>query len=261
MIRSTLLAACVCALAAPAQASDPRLASRLYNPDEVVRIEGRTGVQASIAFADGEHIENVAVGDSASWQITPNKRANQLFVKPLAARARTNMTVVTDRRTYLFDLVASPAGKAIYVLRFTYPDEPRTEAPAQASDTLTGEEQLALSRTPVDPAALNFAWRVRGAPALLPARIYDDGAATYVSWAAGSPVPAILVRDERGTEGPVNFAVRGDVIVIDGVPELIVLRSGRNSATLEKQAENRGPVAATPPAALAAVTATQPQEQ
>ena len=31
-----------------------------------------------------------------------------LFVKPLADRAATNMTVITNEHTYLFDLVASP---------------------------------------------------------------------------------------------------------------------------------------------------------
>ena len=67
----------------------------------------RAGLQATVAFADNERIENVAIGDSNSWQVTPNKRANLLFVKPLAARARTNMTVVTDRHTYVFDLVTA----------------------------------------------------------------------------------------------------------------------------------------------------------
>ena len=109
--------------AAPAQAGDARLATRLFHPDEVVRIDGRLGVQATIAFAEDEHIENVAIGDSTTWQVTPNKRANLLFVKPLAAKARTNMTVVTDRRTYFFDLVAAAQGLPVYVLRFTYPEE------------------------------------------------------------------------------------------------------------------------------------------
>lgn len=133
MIRVRLLASVMAVLlAAPLFADDARLVTRLYDPDEVVRIEGRTGVQASIAFADNEQIENVAVGDSASWQITPNKRANLLFVKPMAAAARTNMTVVTDKRTYFFDLVASAKSDPLYVLRFTYPDEPKP-APTTAA--------------------------------------------------------------------------------------------------------------------------------
>ena len=108
MIRKLLLAGAALTMALPASAADRRIATRHFNPDEVIQIDGQAGVQASIAFAEDEHIENVAIGDSASWQITPNKRANLLFVKPLSARARTNMTVITDRRTYFFDLVAAP---------------------------------------------------------------------------------------------------------------------------------------------------------
>ena len=122
-LAAALLASTIAA--APARAEDPRLVERLYNADEVVKIEGRTNVQATIRFAEDEHIENVAIGDSQAWQVTPNKRANLLFVKPLTERASTNMTVVTDRHTYLFDLVASPAAKnPLYVLAFTYPEEP-----------------------------------------------------------------------------------------------------------------------------------------
>lgn len=254
MIRPALMAASLCAaiLAPASHARDTRLASRLYNQDEVVRINGKAGVQATIAFAEDEHIENVAIGDSNSWQVTPNKRANLLFVKPLDQRARTNMTVVTDRHTYLFDLVAAPSAIPLYVLRFTYPDPPKKDAPQPLPGGANAEEQLAASQPPVDPSQLNFAWQPRGAPQLLPSRIYDDGQATYVSWTAGTSVPAILVRDEKGTEGPVNFAVRGDVIVIDGVPGLIVLRSGRHNATLENKGIRPAPASAPAPAPAAA---------
>lgn len=241
------LATALALSAAPAHADDSRLAERVYSDSEVVRIDGKLGVQATITFRDNEHIENVAVGNSSAWQITPNKRANVLFVKPLAARAQTNMTVITDRHRYYFDLVASPSNKPVYVLSFTYPDdEKRAEGEGQSAPApLTEAEQLALGGAsalpPVDPAELNFAWERKGAGKLMPSRIYDDGNATYLSWSAGTALPAILVRNARGEEGPVNFAVRGDVIVIDDVPDVIVLRSGKASAMLENRAAPRAP--------------------
>jgi len=252
-----LLPALLLAVAGTAQAADKRLVDRTYAPNEVVLVEGRLGVQATIAFAEQEHIENVAIGNSNSWQITPNKRANLVFVKPLSATARTNLTVITDKRRYYFDLVASPRGNAVYVLNFLYPDDPESREPAMRADgaPLTDAEKLAVSddsaRAPVDPAQLNFAWERKGAGKLMPSRIYDDGTATYLTWAAGTPLPAILVRNSKGEEGPVNVAVRGDVIVIDDVPGLILLRAGKASATLENRGAPRAPAAATP-AALAA---------
>ena len=91
LLAAALLAGTVSLGAAPAHAGDSRLVERLYNADEVVRVEGKPNVQAMIKFAEDEHIENVAIGDSQAWQVTPNRRANLLFVKPLADRASTNM--------------------------------------------------------------------------------------------------------------------------------------------------------------------------
>lgn len=232
---------------APAMAqSDPRLVIREYDETEVVRVLGRVNVQATIRFAEGEQIQNVAIGDSQKWQVTPSRSANLLFIKPLIERAVTNMTVVTDRRVYLFDLIASPAHRSpLYVLSFTYPDEivPVEEGSELAGGTpaeSANADEIAAATDDfavIDPATLNFAWSSEGAPALLPETVYDNGEATFLSWRVGDPMPAILVKDEMGTEGPVNFAVRGDVIVIDAVPAEIILRSGENSARLV----NNGP--------------------
>ena len=233
-------------LAAPAAAQDSRLVERMYDPAEVVRIDGRTKVQATVAFADDERIENVAIGDSEAWQVTPNKRANLLFIKPLSPTARTNMTVVTDRRTYLFDLVASPRAQPLYVLRFAYPPEPEQEEPVLAGAANAAE--MAAASDPyavVDPAQLNFEWAKKGDTNLLPTRTYDDGNATFLTWPDGQPIPAILIKDHEGTEGPVNFAVRGNMIVVDGVPAEIILRSGDGLATLINEGPPR-PVITSP---------------
>lgn len=234
-------------LSAPAAAQDPRLVERLYDPTQVVRIEGKVNVQSTIQFGEGEVIENVAIGDSQSWQVTPNRRANLLFVKPMAPRATTNMTVVTNRHTYLFDLVANPSSRnPLYVLTFTYPVELE---PVEDDTALAGADPslqpnaLEMSAANddyavLDPTTLNFDWAGSGNSALLPERIYDDGTATFMAWPAGAPMPAILVKDHEGTEGPVNFAVRGDTIVLDIVPREIILRSGDDAAMLT----NQGPV-------------------
>ena len=235
-----------CSMAAPALA-DNRLSQVMYDPAKVFRLEGKVNVQASIIFGEDEVIENVAIGNSQTWQVTPNKRANILFVKPLEARASTNLTVVTSKRTYLFDLVASPSADPLYVLRFDYPPEPVAPPAAQLADATgvansganSGDAQI-QSIDPndrVDPADLNFAWSGEGDKTLLPQQTFDDGNATFLTWPEGSAVPAILITNADGVEGPVNFTVRDDVIVIDGVPRAIVLRSGENTATLT----NTGP--------------------
>lgn len=232
MISRSLIAAIALAggLAAPAMAADERLVAHLYRADEVVRVEGRPGIQATIMFADDEHVENIAVGDSSTWQITPNKRANLLFLKPLGRRAHTNMTVVTDQRTYFFDLAVAEGRAPLYSLRFTYPEKPKTREAGRA------QQQMGVP---------NFAWKVGGKAKLAPDRVFDDGSSTWLSWAPGRQLPAILTRDEKGKEGPVNYAVRENYIVLDKVPPAIILRSGKDSAMLVRSA----PAAAAAPAA------------
>lgn len=241
MFRAITAAALLATLATPAIAQgDPRLVTREYSPDRVVRVEGRPNVQATIRFADDETIQNVAIGDSQAWQVTPSRSADILFVKPLSPRAATNMTVVTSKRVYLFDLVAGPAVRnPLYVLSFTYPQEEVAEEEAQLAQGGTGqtasEAEMAAATDDLavlDPATLNFAWGTSGAPALLPETVYDNGTATFLAWPAGEPMPAILIKNADGLEGPVNYATRGGVIVIDAVPGEIILRSGKDMARL-----------------------------
>lgn len=250
MIRPVLLASLALTLAVPAAAQDNRLKTLVFDENAVVRIDGMVKVQTTIKFAPDELIENVAIGDSAAWQVQPNKAQTILFVKPLEPAARTNMTVVTDKRTYLFDLVASPRNSALYVLQFRYPELERAaeearlaaaaEAEALALRAAADPIALAAAEDPaasVDPASLNFAWASAGTAELLPVRAFDDGDALFLTWPQGTAIPAILVTNVEGQEGPVNYTVRGDTVVVEGVPPQVILRSGRDTATLT----NTGP--------------------
>ncbi len=250
-MKRALLPALALAFAAPAALADNRLVEVMYDEYSVVTVPGRVNVQASIVFGDDEVIENVAIGNSQTWQVTPNKRANILFVKPLEVRAATNLTVVTSKRTYLFDLVASPNAKPLYVLRFDYPPELKPEQEEQLAAAPQQTEKADNPFATVDPSDLNFAWNGSGDVELLPENTFDDGEATFLSWPTGKDVPAILIVNSNGVEGPVNFTVRGDTIVVDGVPRMIVLRSGEERAELVNSGPERSAAPARGDAALA----------
>lgn len=231
MIRTVSFTALALLAATPAfGATDSRIRSVAYDPEQIVRIVGKSGIQSTIEFAADEKIENVAVGDSSKWQITPNRRASLLFVKPVAAHSRTNMTVVTDKRTYMFDLVAGEASaSAVYALKFSYPNEKKTEPPKPA------QQVVAANTRPTGAAIaekLHFDWKSNGNKALLPARVFDDGSSVYLAWDKETPLPAILTQNEDKQEGPVNYQLRGEYIVIAPVPANLVLRYGKRSAAL-----------------------------
>lgn len=220
--------------ATPAHAGDARLKNVHYEADKVVSVHGRLGYQSMIEFASGEQIENVAVGDSAAWQVTPNKRANLLFLKPLMPKAKTNMTVITDQRTYLFDLsVASAGATPLYNLRFTY-GAPPAQKPQQriAYPTLLANAPAPATAPTVVHPKLNFDWKRKGDKEIVPARYYDDGRALYLQWKPGTPMPALFERDQKGREGLVNYRLQGQFIVIDQIPSTLVMRLGKKTAVL-----------------------------
>ena len=221
------LAAALLLVPATAFATDNRIQTVAYDPNEVVRIVGRAGVQSTIEFASDERIENVAVGNSSSWQITPNRRASALFLKPLARATSTNMTVITDQRVYMFDLVSRASPNApVYALRFRYPNGQSKVAEAPKI------EQAALPMAPIIPAQLNFGWRKKGHKRLLPDRVFDDGVSLYLSWRGDTPLPAILTLANDGREGALNYRTAGDYLVIDALPGNLVLRQGKMMARL-----------------------------
>ena len=188
---------------------DPRLQSIEYRAEQVVTLEVATGYQLSLEFAPDERIESVAVGDSGAWLVTPTKRGSHLFVKPALEGVSTNMTVVTDARTYLFDLQPLPGASPLmaYTVRFTYP---------KPIDAAAGTASV--------QAAVETSYRVRGDRKLQPSAISDDGTKTYLQWPANVALPAVYGIDERGRETLLNGMMRDGLYVIDGVSERLVFR-------------------------------------
>jgi type IV secretion system protein VirB9 len=236
MIRKVSFAAlAVLGCTAAGAAADHRIRSLAYDPEHIVQIIGKPGIQSTIEFADDERIENVAVGDSNAWQITPNHRASLLFLKPLAPRSRTNMTVVTDRRTYMFDLVAGDKWTApLYALKFSYPNDKPAEDSVKTTEAAQAAAIPAASESQAVATAdkLHFDWQSKGYGKLIPSRVFDDGSAVYLAWNKETPLPAILTMSEDRKEGPLSYKVSGEYIVVSPIPQNMVLRYSNRMAVL-----------------------------
>ena len=221
-IRPLLLAA-LAALPAPlagqvqpqAAAGDPRIQTVAYNADQIVLLQGAPGYKVTVEFGPDEHIESVAVGDSASWQVTPNRRGDYLFVKPVRPGVGTNMTVVTSVRTYLFELqpLYDASSQMPYTVRFSYPGG---QPDSVADEAPTGE--------------VRGPYRLSGARQLRPSRIADDGRQTYIEWPRDRTLPAVYALDSEGRETLVNGAMRDDLFVIDSVATQLVFRIDQHVA-------------------------------
>ena len=210
------------AVAPEAGAGDPRIQVVHYVPEEVIELRGTVGFITTIQFGDGERLENIAIGNSLGWQITPNKRADLLFVKPLPKHPTTNMTVITNLRRYDFRLKAEEASAAhppVYGLRFLYPAPEVPESVVVLKPAAPSE--------PEPPRAQNTRYTYQGSRDLVPARVFDDGQFTYFQWPETVTVPAIFAVGPDGAESLVNYGVREGFVVVEQVAPRFALRNGK----------------------------------
>jgi type IV secretion system protein VirB9 len=201
--------------------SDPRIQSVAYVADQVILLEGAPGYQITLELSPDERVETAAIGDSSAWQVTANRRGDLLFVKALAAGVSTNMTVITNVRTYNFELAPVSSGQMAYTVRFKYPPE------------AIAEEELA------DPAA-EGRYRLGGDKALRPSEISDDGVHTYIRWPRDRALPAVYAVTDSGQEMLINGMMRADdLFVIDSVSRKLVFRIDGDTATATRQRKKR----------------------
>lgn len=188
---------------------DPRLQAIQYDAGRVVRLRVAMGFQTTVILDPNEQIENVALGDSAAWQVTPNRRGDHLFIKPLQSGGTTNLTVITDARVYTFELSATygPTADTPFTVRFLYPDA----GPSIARDISPPQSEAGR-------------YRLSGSRALRPRAVSDDGMRTYIEWGPEQALPAVFALDDRRKEILLDGHMRDGRYVIDAVHQTLLFR-------------------------------------
>lgn len=201
---------------------DPHIQQVNYDAEQVVVLSASPGFVTVVELSADERVENVALGNSAAWQVQVNRRGDRLFVKSLANDVETNMTVLTDARRYNFILRsgAGQSGTMPYVLRFVYP----------------GPQFLPQPALPAPPTL----FKLRGDRTLWPSAMSDDGKFTSIMWSADQAIPATYRVDGRGDETLVNGTIRDGAYVIEGVASKFIFRLGKNEASATRNA-NKAP--------------------
>jgi type IV secretion system protein VirB9 len=216
---------------------DARIRIVPYRADTVYRLRGYVGYQIDITFAPGERFVGLGVGDSKGLRFTA--AGNHLFLKPRAARVATNLTVLTDRRTYLFAYEASPAppdptgADVIYALRFEYPAIP----PAASRGLMRVERDLAAAQR---SRPRNYDYWYCGSPSLKPEAAWDDGVRTTLVFGANREFPAVFALNEDGSESLVNFDVQAGRIVVQRVARRLIVRRGKLAGCIVDRAFTGG---------------------
>ena len=205
-------------------AIDKRLGVMVYSPFDVHKFVGYYGYQSSIIFSEDETIETMSMGDSIPWQMVPS--GNRLFLKPIDQDATTNLTLITNKRVYYFELHAEEAKDInqtglMFAVKFLYPDEQEALSAKMASSVVMPD----LS----DKSLYNFEYTISGPDSISPVKIFDDERFTYFEFRnKEADLPAIFYVTDRGKEGLVNYRMLGDYLVVESVRERFSLRNGRD---------------------------------
>lgn len=205
--------------------SEKKFRSYIYNPNGVYRYIGHYTYQGFVEFDKDEVINTISMGDPTLWLF--EHIGNRLFLKPVGEdNSETNMTVITNKRVYHFELMAKEAmgimdEDLIFVIRFLYPDDqdknivqfPKT-APSDIPDMR-------------DLSKYNFAYQYTGEKVIAPLKVFDNGEFTYFKFSAkNAELPAIFSVDADGYESLVNFRSAGDYIIVEKVSSQFTLRNG-----------------------------------
>lgn len=207
---------------------DNRIRQVAYDPNDVVPIIGKTFVTSEVVFGDDEVIQSVQSGDMIAWTVSiPKATPNVLFLKPTKTNSNTNMTVMTNKHTYFFNLHATQnkKTKATYALEFRYPKEIiARHSRAARLKRLRHGAVISGARSPVH---YNWQYSFNGDTRVMPVHVFDDGVFTYMQLQPHQPIPAVFaVQSVSGKEAVVNYRLQGKYLVIQTVAPQFTLRDG-----------------------------------
>ncbi|EPS7704891.1 TrbG/VirB9 family P-type conjugative transfer protein [Salmonella enterica] len=247
-MKKILLAGCIAAtlpgianaLNVPQPTSyDARIQEATYNPDDAVLVRVKAGTSTLIKLQDGEFITDdqagMGFGDPDAWDVSV--RGNNIFIRPIAEQPDTNVTLVSNKRTYVFFL-QSVKGNPSWMVRFKYPKK------------YSAANATVFKRPPCQSnGAYNANWnyQLQGKESFAPYEVWDDGRFTCFKFNPSSDLPMIYRVAGDGEEMLVNGnpdSENNNIIVVQETNPEFVIRLGKKvvavrSDTIKAMPSNR----------------------
>lgn len=216
---------------------DSRIKTIVFNPNEVIELTFHYGFQSFIELNEDEEVSVISLGEAYPWKIT--QVGKRIFIRPTQINANTNMTIITSKRIYMFQLKSdSYEGKGdeelIYSVRFFYPDG-TSKIPSVSGLEYSNMRNLGdKSEDELNNVLSNFkrgtvlnfdySMTTNGNKVIKVLKVFDDGINTYFEFADRTVIPAIYIVDLNGKETNVKYIVDGPYVVVSGVRMQFSLR-------------------------------------
>lgn len=239
-MKKLIIAACVVAgLSQVAQAEtyveqDNRIRNEIYNKDAVYNVFTRVGRASLIQFEDDETLvvspsSVLGIGEANDWDL--GVRGSSLAIKPLKAKPATNLLVVTNKRSYAFELLPAPKNsQPTYILRYRYFDTEQARAAAEAAAEAKRVSITAASKAAPVKVNTNYVWR--GDNELFkPTGAYDDGRFTRLIYDSAVELPVFYKVLPDGSEALLNYNVDQQdrrIVILQEVIRTVRARQGND---------------------------------
>jgi P-type conjugative transfer protein TrbG len=186
-----------------------------------------------IALQAGETLSSVSAGDTVRWVVgdttsgTGNDKRAHILVKPFASDLKTNLVIMTDRRSYHL-VLESTDRTAMAAISWTYPQD-QILALRQQNERADIAAPIAEN---VALADLHFCYAVTGdSPPWRPVRAFDDGTHVYIEFPSRidqGEAPPLFVVGPEGDNQLVNYRVRRNYYIVDRLFGAAELRLGHD---------------------------------
>ena len=190
-----------------AEVADTTVQRIAYDPNASTLIKAKHGFVTQIDLAADERIvkDGVGGGDGDNWMVSANVGSNFILLKPKKNAHNCNLTVKTDKRSYVFDLrVLSHLApdKGTWHVAFTYENEPLTPAEIKQQQA---QAELAQIKTlqAITPPVKNTHYSMQVMPqseGIAPKAAWDDGNFTYFLIPNHREIPAVFKVTTDGIE-------------------------------------------------------------
>jgi P-type conjugative transfer protein VirB9 len=216
-----------------------RIVTYNYSPEIIFRLLTVPEHHTHIQLAEDEGVIEIPMtGDSVQWRVTGGPR--NLYVKPLRNNQETSLTLITNKRTYQFQLVSgSPASESYQKVSFSYPDRDqeiklRKEMAQGAVDAEKARLADQIIEPHVEPASLDFGYTIDGTASFRPTAVYTNGKLTFLVMPDTQDSPAVFLMDDDGNPSLINWQVRGKMIVVERVASRLLLKLGKDEVRITK---------------------------
>lgn len=218
-----------------------------YDSDWVYEVYCQPLHVSDIWLRPGEQtVEAPFIADSERWMLGAGvsyengTQVQHIYVKPTEANIQASLIINTNQRVYHI-ILRSYSNRHMPKVRFRYHDKEMPQnylQDAKQKSTYVSVPSNEENANMADPRFLSFNYTITYSrfrkPRWLPSLAYDDGKKTYITFpedALQAELPGAF--EKRGDI--INYRVARNVIIIDKLLEVIMIKIGKYTVTIKKK--------------------------